>query len=250
MANVSDNYVKLLYQRYKHFAAWLPNTKVQLGDVGVIEGKYFKQITTLKLLEVDFATRVGDKPLAFNDDLTAGMQVQAKAAGEVAAGTALPIAQAGVSIDFANEGGFLFHAVNCYADEIEDKAAVGQALIALGKKWDLDWSVVDTVVRAGSTTILVSNSRNAKLELKAKTAVEVSNLAKPELGLEVASKKGDVTQFLAEQGLTPLFRLSRFHRSWIEWLLGKPKAIHFGGRLAKGPEPNVPILEEVAPDLS
>src|SRR5262245_38305820 len=99
MANVSDNYVKLLYQRYKHFAAWLPNTKVQLGDVGVVVGKYFKQVTTLKQLGVVFKTRIGDKPLTFNDDLTAGLHVQAKAAGEAAAGTALPLAQAGVSIE-------------------------------------------------------------------------------------------------------------------------------------------------------
>jgi hypothetical protein len=252
MANVSDRYVKLLYQRYKHFAAWLPNTKMLLGDVGVVEGKYFRRKTSLKALGVKFATRTGDKPLAFSDDLTLGLQVHAKAAGEVALGTALPLAQAGVSIDFASEGAFLFHAMNCYADEIEDKAAVGKALVALHQKgdWDIGWSVVDTVIRAGSSTILVSNSHNAKLELKAKTAVEISNLAKPELGLEVSSKQGDITLFLADQGLTPLFRLSMFHRSWMEWLLGKPETIHFGGPMAKELPPNDEVLQHVAPDLS
>jgi hypothetical protein len=250
MAKVSDIYVKLLYQRYKHFAAWLPNAKVRLGDVGVVAGKYFKRKTTLKALKVPFATRAGDKPLTFNDDLTAGLEVHAKAAGQAAAGTALPLAQAGVSIDFTREGAFLFHAVDCYTDEIEDKAAVGEALVQLGDRCDVNWSVVDTVVRAGSTTILVANSRNARLELTAKSAVDVSNLAKPELGLVVTSKKGDVTQFVGEQGLTPLFRLSGFHRSWIEWLLGKPKTIHFGGKLAKGPRPKAAILAPVAPDLS
>jgi hypothetical protein len=164
MTSVGDNYVKLMYQRYKHFAAWLPNTKVQLGDVGVVEGKYFKQMTTLKLLGVSFKKRIGGKPLVFNDDLTGGMQVRVKASGEISAGTALSVAQAGVSIEFANEGAFLFHAVGCYADEIEDKAAVGQALISLQKKWDINWAVVDTIVRAGSTTILVSNSRTARLD--------------------------------------------------------------------------------------
>ena len=122
MVNVSDNYVNLLYQRYKYFATWLPNTNVQLGDVGIIEGKYFKRKTSLKLLGVNFATRVGDKPLAFNDDLTGGLQVQAKMAGEVAAGSVLPLAEAGISIDFTKEGAFLFHALNCYADEIEDNS--------------------------------------------------------------------------------------------------------------------------------
>jgi hypothetical protein len=252
MASASDRYVKLLYQRYKYFAAWLPNTKVLLGDVGVVEGKYFKRKTSLAALGLKFATRAGDKPLVFNDDLTSGLQLHAKAAGEVAAGTALPLAKAGGSIDFASEGAFLFHAMNCYADEIEDMATLGKVLIRLHEKgeWDIGRSVVDTVMRAGSSTILVSNSRDAKLDLIAKTAVEISNLAKPELGLEVNSKKGDVTMFLAKQGLTPLFHLSAFHRSWIEWLVGKPKTIHFGGSTAKGPPPTEEVLQHVAPDLS
>jgi hypothetical protein len=140
--------------------------------------------------------------------------------------------------------------VNCYVDEIEDKATVGKDLIDLKEKWDLAWSVVDTVVRAGSTTILVSNSQNAKLELRAKAAVEVSNLANPELGLEVLSKIGDVTHFLAEHGLTPMFRLSKFHRSWIDWLKGKPKTIHFGGPSESGLAPEFDVLESINPDLS
>ena len=50
--------------------------------------------------------------------------------------------------------------MNCYADEIEDKVAVGRVLVELYQKseWDLGWSVIDTVIRADSSTILVSNS--------------------------------------------------------------------------------------------
>ena len=250
MASVSDTYVKLLYTRYKYVASWLPNSKVQLGDVGVLDGKYFKRKTSLALLGVEFGKRTGRKPLAFNDDLTAGLHVRVKAAGEVGVGTALPLGEAGVSIAFAQQGAFLFHAVNCYTDEIEDKVAMGKALVALGDKWDVSWSVVDTVVRAGSTTILLANSSEATVELKAKTAIEVSNLAKPELGLELVSKKGDVTQFLAEQGLTPLFQVSRFRRSWIEWLAGKPKTVRFGGSSEQNAEPTVSVLEAAVPDLS
>jgi len=249
MASVSDNYVKMLYKRYRHFAAWLPNTNVQLGDVGFIRGMYFKRISTLKLLGVDFTMRVGKKPLVFNDDLTAGLEMRAKAAGEIAVGTTLPVAEAGVSIDFADKGAFVFHAVNCYADEIENKEGLGKKLIALGNKWDLGWAVVDTIVRAGSATILVANEGKSRIELTAKSDVVVSNLAKPGLGLEVASKNGDVTQFLAEKGLTPLFRLSWFHHSWTEWLLGQRKQLYFGGEISRGRQPKVPILQEVTLDL-
>jgi hypothetical protein len=251
MANVSDNYVRLLYKRYELFAAWLPNTKVQLGDVGVIEGKYFRRVTTLGSLGVGFKVRVGSMPLAFNDNLTAGLQVHVNAEGGVAAGAAPPLAEGCVSIQFAGEGAFLFHAFNCYTDEVEDKVAVGNALVALGERWDADWALVDTLVRAGSATILLSNSRAARLDLRAKAAADLSNLANPELGLGVASQSGDVTQFLAEKGLTPLFRLSKLGRSWIDWLRGKSKTIYFGGpSSAKPAPPEEEILEHAAPDLS
>ena len=212
MANVSDRYVKLLYQRYQHFAAWLPNTKVLLGDVGEVDGKYFKRRTSLNALGVKFATRRGGKPMAFNDDLTSGLRVGAAAASDTVGGAAALLGRTGVSIEFTSQGAFLFHAVDCYADEIEDKVAVGKALVDLHQEgtWDIHWSVVDTVVRAGSSTILISSSSRASLELSAKAGVELSNLGNPELGLQLSSKQGDVTLFLAEQGLTPLFRLSRF----------------------------------------
>jgi len=251
VANVSDRYVKLLYQRYQHFAAWLPNTKVLLGDVGEVNGKYFKRKTSLNALGVEFATRRGAKSMSFNDDLTSGLRVQAAAAGEPIAGVLPPLGRTGVSIEFTSQGAFLFHAADCYIDEIEDKVAVGKALVDLHREgmWDIRWSVVDTVIRAGSSTILISNSSRASLELSAKAGVELSNLGNPELGLQVSSERGDVTLFLAEQGLTPLFRLSRFSYSWIDWLLAKPKTIYFGGTGGDGPPPD-DMLQRVVPDLS
>ena len=68
--------------------------------------------------------------------------------------------------------------------------------------------------------------------------------------MELNAKKGDVTLFLAERGLTPLFRVSAFRRSWIECLLGKPKTIYFGGPTVKGLPPHEEVLEQITPDLS
>jgi len=253
MKNVYDSYVQGLYQRYGYLAAWLPNTRVALGDVGVLEGKLFKRKTSLGALGVKFKVRPGDKPLLFNDDTKSGFKIKPKAA--VVTGPGLPVEEAGLSIDFTSEGAFLFHAMDCYVDEIEDKVTIGKTLTLAyqRKEWELDWVVVDTLVRAGSTTILISNSRDAKLELKAKAGIDSLNLAKIDAGITVHAQRGDITKFLGEKGLTPLFRLSRFRRSWVEWLLGKPPTIHFGGTMERSvatTPPDDEVLEAAIPDMS
>ncbi len=77
-------------------------------------------------------------PLAFNDNLTAGLQVHVNArAGR--GRRAPPLAEGCVSIQFAGEARFSSMPFNCYTDEVEDKVAVGNALVALGERWDADW---------------------------------------------------------------------------------------------------------------
>ena len=224
MAEVGKLYAKGLHKRFSYLATWLPNTNLMLGDVGRLHGEIFTIETTLKELGVPFHVRKGKKPVKFNYTSQSGISVNAKAAGQVATGTTLPQAQAGVSIKFSKEGAFLFQATECKVDEIEDKAELGTAIIALliNKKWNPDWVVVDTLVRAGSATIAVSNSRNAALDLTAKTDVKIANLANLDAGLNMSHQSGDVIQFIAEKGLSPLYKLSRVKQSWIQKLLNQP----------------------------
>jgi len=222
MADVGKLYAKELHHATSYVAAWLPNINVKLGDVGQLKGELFSVESTLKKLGISFKVRKGEEPTDF--DYQSKISMKVKAAGEVVAKTTLPQAKAGVSIEFGKEGAFLFQAPGCMVDQIEDKAAVGNRVRELleKKKWQPDWVVVDTLVKADCATILVSNSRNAALDLTAETAVTAANLANLKAGLSVNYQRGEVFRFIASEGLTPLFMLSGLKQSIIDWILHKP----------------------------
>jgi hypothetical protein len=225
-------------------------------------------MTTLKDLKIPFKVRTGSSSGDFTYTSKSGVSMKTKAEGQVAVGTTLPVAQAGISIEFSEEGAFLFQAVGCSVDEIEDKVALGRAIIGLIGKgtWDGDWGVVDTLVRAKSATIVVSNSHSAAIELTAKAPIAVANLANLTTGLSVNVQKGDMIRFIAAKGLAPLFNLSRAKLSLLDRLFGLSRPITFGkfapavaapSPIAVGgvfradfaqPVPRVNLLEAVTPE--
>ncbi len=252
MTAASKLYLKEIYQRFSYLAAWLPNINLRLGDVGVLQGEQFKQMTTLKALGVPFETRTSTSTIDFTYTSQSGVTLKTKVNGEVAIGTTLPATQAGISMQFSKEGAFLFQAVKCRVDEIEDKDAVGKVVVKLLKEgtWNRDWGVVDTLVRAGSATIVVSNSQVASLELTANAPVAVANPANLGIGLSVNSQSGDIIQFIAAKGLAPLFKLSRVKQSFLSTLLGGPRPVTFGGPSPEEPTKSIfegNPLEAVAP---
>lgn len=253
MEAASKSYVKGIWQRFSYLATWLPNTRLQLGDVGVQDGQAFRRVTSLKDLGIAFQVRTGADRVDFTYTSQSGVTIQAKAQGQVAAGSPLASAQAGISIEFGEAGAFLFQAVGCSIDEIEDKAAVGRAAIALFQQgqWEPDWAVVDTLVKADSATIVVSNSQDAGLDLSADVPVTIGDLAKADAGLAVKAQRGDVVRFIAARGLAPLFKLSRVQRPLLTRWFGGGGRITFGGPAvrtddAPAPEAGNP-LEQVGP---
>lgn len=245
MPEVSSIYVKEIYKRFEYLAAWLPNTKLKLGDVGFQKGGNFKRMTSLKELGLSFKVRSGKNPIDFSYTSQSGIFIKTKLAGEIIAGTTLPLNKAGLLINFSREGAFLFHANKCLVDEVEDRTSLGETLIDLyaNNNWNINWSVVDTIVKASYVTIVVSNSNQGNLELTAKSPITGANLANVEAGLKINSQQGDIIRFLATQKLSPLFKLSRLKKSLLQTLIGSPQTIHFGGRQTKNKK-SMPIIDE------
>jgi hypothetical protein len=107
---------------------------------------------------------------------------------------------------------------------------------------------VDTVVEASAATILVANSAGAALELAADAPLDAASLVRLDIGLAVNAQSGDMIHFVAAQGLTPLFRLSRAKSSLLGRLLKGSKAIVFGGPSGPGPGVTEEVLESVVPE--
>ncbi len=254
MAEVSSLYIKEMYKRFAYMATWLPNTKLKLGDVGFQNGGSFKRMTSLKELGLSFKIRSGKNPVDFTYTSQSGISIKTKLAGEIIEGANLPLNKAGLILDFNREGAFLFHASQCLVDELEDREGLGKTLIKLyaDNNWNFNWSVVDTIVKANCVTIVVSNSKQANIELTAKSPLTAINLANVEAGLKVNSQRGDIIRFLATKKLSPLFKLSRLKKSLLKSLFGGAKEIHFGGKLPASdktlPSIEQDVFEVVTPD--
>ncbi|MDX1479858.1 MAG: hypothetical protein R3301_19240, partial [Saprospiraceae bacterium] len=77
------------------------------------------------------------------------------------------------------------------------------------RNWKKDWVIVNEVVEAESGTVIISDSKDGKIEIKANAQVNTlsdDDLGNAELGLSVAFKKGVGYKVVGKRGMTPLFR--------------------------------------------
>lgn len=223
--STARRYTRQMYDRYKYLATWLPNTRIELGDVGTIDGDTFKRVTTLKDLQVQFDIRRGTDELDFSETSSSGVECSVGASSGTTPGTA----EGSLAVKFAEEGAFVFRATGCRTHEIADKVSLGREVLSQCKAglWDPKWRIVDTVVRAECSTIIVSRSKSASLSLGGGIPLLLANIATPEAKVAILGQSGDVLHMLATEGLTPLFTLIGVKQSWLSRLLGASPI--FGG---------------------
>jgi hypothetical protein len=244
MATLIDQYVGELYKKFGRFAPWLPDTPIALGAVGVVEGGEFIKKTNLESLGIAWTPSKPGPASVLDHSSATGVTIALKAKGEVVPGSILLKGDAGARISFAKLGGVVLQASDVRVVSIKDTDSVARAILdmfALGI-WHEDWVFVDEVRTAASTTILISEEKSSRLELKA-----AGNLQGPAAlagGLVVAAKQGSITSFVGSKGCTPLFNLSRVKKQWLQSILdGKPKGKITGAKRAAAapiPTPKIP----------
>jgi hypothetical protein len=234
MAELVEQYVGELYRKFGRFAPWLPDTPIALGSIGVIERGEFVRKTSLDSLGIPFAESSSGPQTVLDHASSKGVTIAFKAKGEVLPGSTLLKGDAGAHISFAKVGGIVLQASGVRVKTIKDTDRVARDILdlfALGI-WNKDWVFVDEVRTAAATTILISEEKATKLELKAK-----GNLQGPAAlatGLVLAAKQGSITSFIGAKGFTPLFNLSRVRKQWLDSILdGKPKGKITGAKRAQ-----------------
>ena len=224
----STRYTNDVRERFGYYATWLPNIRIELGDVGAFDGVSFKRITSLTELKIPFARRLGLDRVDFTLTSSSGVSLDAKAG--VAVGVGDSGANKGqLAIQFGEQGAFVFRARQCRVDELGDRLGLGATVVELCRAgmWDADWRIVDTIVHAESATVIVSNSANASLSLSAASPLELSALANVDAGISVNAQAGDVLHFIAAAGLSPMFKVIGVKQSLFAKLFGGQMT--FGG---------------------
>jgi hypothetical protein len=246
MSQIYDLYSGGIKKKLKNYwAAWLPTTRYELGDIGEFNGTLFEKVGSLAELGIPFRVAQDTAPSPLDFVSESGVSVNIKAAGETnTAFASVPQGSAGIKIDFGSQGAFVVECPETFEQAMAQPMALEQAILSAHKEgtWKGEWAVITRIVTAPSATILISNSSSAGLELSAKAdlAAGVTDLGKADLGLSIKSQRGDILKSIGAKDVTPFFQVSKLKGS----VIGRDTVGPYSGGLI-GAKPKPPHLELV-----
>jgi hypothetical protein len=115
MASPVKIYQKEMYQNLGFFATWFPGDKVELGEAGVLKNGRYRRESSLSEIGIDFKVDSPGTPQTLQFTSASGMTINTSLNA-----SATHLADAEISVEFSNEGAFLFHASGVKQMRIED----------------------------------------------------------------------------------------------------------------------------------
>ena len=207
-------YTDELHRQFHYYATWLPTSPVELGSIGTFDNNEFTRTSHLHDRGIEYETydTPGKSDLDYSSE--GGVTISPKFSGKVpAAGSVLSQVDAGFTVNFSKKNAIVFRAKGTVCTSIKDQVKLGRDIKKKYEegKWDKRWVVITELVKADSATILISSSVDGKVELKANANVGAKKLDIADVSLElgIAFEKNIETKIVAEQGITPLFKVRR-----------------------------------------
>ncbi len=217
---IHEIYLKELSKALGYLPAWFPNSKLELGDFldrNTLERK--GNIGSLRDEAICFTVRPASARGSFEYSSARGVSITTKIAGQVVVGSSLGKVDAGLIVKFSKENVIVFEASGCTSIAIDDINSLGSAIMALynAGHWSPDWVVVTELVRARCATIIISGDKSAQIDLKANGKLTPAgySLADPNARFAAKNVRDVVFKFIAENGLTPLYRASGIKRNLL-----------------------------------
>ncbi len=218
----AEDYCKEIAAAIRYHATWLPSQQLRLGTIGTFRRGVFFPLssTTWNPLR----GRRADQSEAANLDIfhisSDGSAVEFKARGAISDGAEFmaPTGHAAIRVDLKNSGSSLFAASGLQEVRLDLETLEGQVmpLIETGQ-WREDWAIVGSIMKADSTTVLISSSIDAQVEFDFGTSASVVGVNALNAGFSaVVLKQRDMLSLIRAQGtLTPLFRAWRPESGWF-----------------------------------
>lgn len=192
------------------FANWDPSQPIELGTYGELRQKMFLPLGNIREFSLSFSTQTtnGETTRQFESSGSAEIAFSSRATAPTG-----EIVNASVALDFKKKDSVFFNIAGCRYTAIKNPGILARAIMDLWRSknsaWNRSWVVVTDLVHSRSTTILISRTSNAKAVLEAEGRVAQVDLANAAINLHVCSKKHLGYHLVGEQGITPLFRLSK-----------------------------------------
>lgn len=223
MATPFKFYLNHLASKTGYRANWEPNKPLEIGMIGKLTNGIFDIVSSLEKeglnAEILKDNSKGELDYTSHDSVDINIKLAGKAP---AAGSILTEAEAGFVLDFHGENAVVFQVKETLTHLITNMGKMEKEIVQRYKNdtWAKDWVIITELVEAVSATIIISNSSNNKLELKASAnaGTQSFKLTDASLGLSVAREKGSSLKVLAQNGITPLYRVMGIRHPF----LGKP----------------------------
>ena len=212
MTSVKKQYIKEMKKRYGGYhATWAPGVPLQVGDIGTFDNDGgFSKIANLANLNIPFEICPDEAGDQLDYSSQGSSSVTAKLSGAVAPnGSVLAEGDAGIIVEFSKTNSILFKAKDVTYPSINNQIQLEKDIIELYKngKWKKEWCVITELAVAESATIIISNSANSRIELKANANLEAAtiNIADAAFNFSIQSARNLNTTIIAQGGVTPLF---------------------------------------------
>lgn len=220
MANPSKFYLSHMNAKTKYRATWDPTKKLAIGYIGKLSEGVLSIYSSLDKEGIAVEVAIDDTGAAMDYTSHDSVTISTKLSGSApVAGSVLSNLEAGFSLEFKSDKSIVFQTSNHKVHQLINLAEIERKVLEKynSGNWDKDWVIVTELVEADAATIIISNSSNGSLDLKAKADVGAANLSltNAALGLAVARERGSTLKYIAQSGLTPLYRVMGIRRPFL-----------------------------------
>ena len=209
------SYVRSVWDQTRHVAAWIPLSKVELGEIYEVKKGVPQLVGTLADWDIEWKE---DPESEQRGNWTAkserGVDIATKFEGSTPDGIVLKnlaVADAGAVVKFSEKDSYVISLSDVTMQRMENTRKLGPQLrkqfFKLFDSWDTGWLVVTEVLRAQSGTFLMSSSGSSQVELKANASVAPGGVTLADLATGF-SRVGDSSgsdDFVGKGQFSPLF---------------------------------------------
>lgn len=212
MKSAQKQYTDEMKKEFGYYATWNPGLPLKLGDIGTFNDNLFTRLSNLEDLGIEFEIRPDETKTHLEYNSQGSVSVTTKTSGTIAPqGSVLTDMDAGIIVEFSKEHSSLFKAKNTTSPSIKDSIKLGNQILELYKegKWNKYWVIITELVKAESATVIISNSSNSKIELKANANIDALNfdIADAEFKFSTQFSRDLDTKIISAESLTPLFKI-------------------------------------------
>ena len=210
------SYVHSVWTQTHYVAAWIPISKVELGEIYKVHKGVPQLVGTL----ADWGIEWKESPESeqrgnWTAKSERGVDISTKFEGKTPDGIVLKNlaqADAGAVVKFTEKDSYVISLGDVTMQRMENTHALGPQLrkrfLDFFDGWDTGWLVVSEVLRAGSGTFLMSGSGSSQVELKANGSVAPGGVTLADLasGFTRVGDSSGSDDFVGKGQISPMFK--------------------------------------------